>query len=225
MIKRISVIVFATALVILAISFSLNNKSDTKMPVDTSSQSSSETTQIEELVIGDPNAKATIIEYADYKCPNCAKYFSGVGKKIREEYVDTKKAKIVFRPFPVFAEDGAQALIGSYCANEQGRFTEFHDEAFDYMWQNYFQYGKDEVAIENILTDEVMKKVAEKSKVDYSKYSSCLASKKYEKTYFDTIELAAPDDINGTPSFIINGQKIVGPQSFQVFKVLIDAQL
>ncbi|PJE65191.1 hypothetical protein COU91_03075 [Candidatus Saccharibacteria bacterium CG10_big_fil_rev_8_21_14_0_10_47_8] len=181
--------------------------------------------QTTELIIGDPNAKATIIEYADYKCPSCGEFHQKAGKQLRANYVDKGLLKIVFRPFPVYAVDGAQALVGSYCAKDQQQFTEYHDVLFEYMWVNHFRQGDYQKAIDTVLTESVMNDLMKNIGMDPKVYKECMDSKKHDKAYYDTIDLAAPDEIQGTPSFIINGQKIVGPQPYSVFKTLVDIQL
>lgn len=177
------------------------------------------------LVIGNPDAKVTIIEYADYKCPECGKYHQSAGKQIRKDYIDTGLVKVVFRPYPVYSEDGAKALAGSYCANNQGKFKEYHDSIFEYMWVNHFEKGDYQKAIDPVLTDSVMGDLLKNSGINKEAYDICLASKDTRKVYDDDIDLAAPDEIQGTPSFIIGGQKIVGPQPYRVFKTLLDIQL
>ncbi len=182
-------------------------------------------TQSAILTIGNPNAKVTIIEYADYKCPECGKYHQSAGQQIRKDYVDTGRAKIVFRPYPVYAEDGAKALAGSYCAQNQGKFVEYHDALFEYMWVNHFRQKDYQKAIDPVLTEPVMRDILKTLGMNFDTYTACLNSEATKKAYEDDIYLAAPDEIQGTPSFIIGGQKIVGPQPYNVFKTLLDIQL
>jgi protein-disulfide isomerase len=199
-----------------------SNSVDNVSPSSNADTSAIDTT---ELVIGNPDSKATIIEYADYKCPSCGEFHQKAGKQLRTDYVDKGHLKIVFRPFPVYSIDGAQALIGSYCAKDQNKFTEYHDAVFDYMWVNHFRHGDHQKAIDIVLTETVMNSIMNEIGMDTGAYKQCMKSQKHEKVYYDTIELAAPDDIRGTPSFIVNGQKVVGPQPYSVFKTLVDIQL
>lgn len=191
----------------------------------TAASSAAPPDQTSELIIGNPNAKAAIIEYADYKCPSCGEFHQKAGKQLRADYVDKGLLKIVFRPFPVYAVDGAKALVGSYCAKDQHKFTDYHDALFDYMWVNHFRHGDYQKAIDTVLTDDVMRSLMENIGMNYEEYKQCMNSKRHDKAYYDTIDLAAPDEIQGTPSFIINGQKVVGPQPYSVFKTLVDIQL
>lgn len=199
------------------------NQNNTTSPATLDPEASS--AQTTELIIGDPNAKATIIEYADYKCPSCGEFHQKAGRQLRANYVDKGLLKIIFRPFPVYAIDGAQALIGSYCAKDQQKFIDYHDALFEYMWVNHFRQGDYQKAIDTVLTDVVMNGLMNNIGMNPDAYKACMDSKKHEKAYYDTIELAAPDEIQGTPSFIINGQKVVGPQPYSVFKTLVDIQL
>jgi protein-disulfide isomerase len=177
-----------------------------------------------ELIIGDPNAGITIFEYSDFKCPQCGKHHQDVGRRIREEFIETGKAKIVFRPFPVYAQDGAKALKGSYCAQDQAKFVEYHDALFDYMWVNHFEKGDYQKAIDTVLTDDVFDGILDSVKIEKSSFYTCLADVNTNNAYLKDIELAAPDGIQGTPTFIIGGQKIIGPQNYNVFKTLLEIQ-
>lgn len=183
------------------------------------------TSAITPLVIGDPNAKVAIVEYADYKCPECGKFHNDVAKRLRSVYVETGMVKIVFRPYPVFSEDGAKALAGSYCAQAQGKFQPYHDKLFAYMWENHFEKGDYQKAIDPVLTDTVMASILQELGIIKSQYDACLEDPATRKAFEDDIDLAAPDEIQGTPSFIIGNQKIVGSQPYSVFKALLDIQL
>ena len=191
---------------------------------DTNIQESENNTEtnFSELIIGDPEAPVTIIEYADYKCPECSKHHQDVGKRIIEDYVNTGIVKIVFRPFPVYSQDGARALLGSYCAQDQGKFVEYHDAIFEYMWVNHFESGDYQKAIDTVITDDVLASINSTAGIEEASFQSCLADVNTNNAYLKDIELAAPDEIQGTPTFIINGQKVVGPQVYNVFKTLIE---
>ena len=177
------------------------------------------------LMIGNPEAKVTMIEYADFKCPECGKYYQNAGKKIRTNYVDTGLVKIVFRPYPVYADDGVKLLIGSYCIQEQGKFASFHDAVFDYMWVNHFRQEDYQKALDQVLTDDVVGTMFTDLGIDPVAYKTCFDSNKYFQAYEDDVFRAAPDEIQGTPSFMIGGRKVVGPQPYSVFKALLDIEL
>lgn len=81
---------------------------------------------------GNQNAPVTLVEFSDYQCPFCARFFNGAEAQIRKEYVDTGKVKIYFRDFPLTqihpgAQKGSEA---ARCAGDQGKYWEYHDLIF-----------------------------------------------------------------------------------------------
>lgn len=213
-----------TGTVLYALFFS-DNKTNTQLDVAIQNQSEALPTSSSDLVIGVPTAPITMVEYADYKCPECNNYHQNAGNEIRKKYVDTGKVKIVFRPFPIFSEDGGKALGGSYCANEQGKFPEYHDALFAYMWDTYYSKGEKEKAIENVLTDKVMQSITSEIGMDYSAYATCLENPATRAAYDADVAKAADDEVQGAPSFIIGGRKVVQNQPFAVFEAVIESQL
>lgn len=176
---------------------------------------------ISKLIIGSPDAPVTIIEYSDYKCPECNKLYQGAGKDIRKQYVDTGKANIEFRPFPLFGEDSGLALYASYCAAEQGKFTAYHDRLFDFMWQNYYKDGDYSVESKQIFSIEKLGKLAGEAGLDKASFTTCAGGKTYGDTYNAAVALAGPDSVQATPSIIIGARKVTGPQPFSTYDALL----
>src|SRR3989344_3207671 len=81
----------------------------------------------DDAVLGDKNAPVTIIEFSDYQCPYCRKFWTEAYSQIKEEYIDTGKVKLIFRDFPLsfhpMAEPSAQA---AECAGDQRKYYEKH---------------------------------------------------------------------------------------------------
>jgi protein-disulfide isomerase len=82
---------------------------------------------------GDPNAKITIVEYSDFECPYCGKFYQQSYKDIVEKYVKTGKAKVVFKDFPLsqLHPNAQKAAEAARCAQEQNKFWEMHDKLFE----------------------------------------------------------------------------------------------
>ncbi len=81
---------------------------------------------------GDPNAPITIVEYSDFECPYCGRFYADTYKQIDAEYIKTGKAKLVFKDFPLTIHPQApKAAEAARCAQEQGKFWEMHDKLFD----------------------------------------------------------------------------------------------
>jgi len=85
----------------------------------------------DDAILGDPNAPVTIIEFSDFECPFCQRFFSETLSQIQKEYIDTGKARLVYRDFPLSFHPGAQpAAEAAECAKAQGKFWEMHDLIF-----------------------------------------------------------------------------------------------
>lgn len=82
--------------------------------------------------LGDKKAKVTIVEFSDFECPFCNRFFKDTLPQIKKDYVDTGKTVLYYRHFPLGFHPLAKPFaIASECANEQGKFWEFHDKIFE----------------------------------------------------------------------------------------------
>ena len=165
----------------------------------------------EDKVLGDPDAKVTIVEFSDFECPFCGRFYTQTLPQLKEEYFDTGKVKLVYRDFPLSFHPQAQpAAEAAECANEQDKFWEFHDKIFDNQSSmsttNYKQWAAD-------------------LGLDTEQFNSCLDDGKYRAEVQADFSAGQAAGVSGTPTFFINGQKIVGAQPFSVFKQIIDAEL
>jgi protein-disulfide isomerase len=86
-----------------------------------------------DFVLGDPNAKMTIILYEDFQCPFCGRFFSDAEKTIRNTYVKDGSVKLVYRDFPFLGSESYKAAEAARCAAEQGKFWEYHDYLYSHQ--------------------------------------------------------------------------------------------
>lgn len=94
-------------------------------------------------VLGDTNAKVTIVEFADFQCPFCEQWYTQVEPNIINDYVKTGKAKFAFRIYAFLGPDSNSAAEGAYCANEQGKFWAYHNFLYSHQGQeNSGQFSK-----------------------------------------------------------------------------------
>jgi len=170
-----------------------------------------EVSEDDDPVKGDKDAPVTIIEFSDYECAFCGRYSAQTYHEIIEKYVDTGKAKYVFRDFPLgFHQNAQKAAEASECADDQGKFWEYHDILF---------------LNQGALSINDLKGYASDLSLDTSKFDSCLDSGKYASEVRKDLADGGKAGISGTPSFIINGQKLVGAQPFSAFEQAIEAAL
>ena len=236
LIKLLSVkrLLFLTTLIIAvgAVAFLILSSGDPSRPTqqsnsnDTANVASNDSSASQPtLYIGDENAKVKLIEYGDFKCPNCAKFHSTTASELRSTYVSKNDLAIEFRNYPFIGPDSGRAARGTYCAEKQAIFQQYHDAVFDHMWETYYKDGKYEAEFEDILTVDLLTSLVDSKLKDVEAFRSCLEDTALN-TYIDADLLKGADDgINGTPGFVIGSQKIVGPQPFTVFKTLIEIEL
>lgn len=162
-------------------------------------------------VLGDPNAPVTIVSFEDYQCPFCGRAFEQTLPLIKSEYIDTGKVKLVFRDFPLSFHPHAQAASeASECADDQGKFWEYHDALFKNQ---------------NALSPALYTQLAEQLGLDGGQFKQCVDSGKHTQEVQNDFAYGSQVGVSGTPTFFINGIKLVGAQPFQAFKQIIDAEL
>jgi protein-disulfide isomerase len=160
---------------------------------------------------GDENAPVTIVEWSDFQCPFCARFYKDTMAQIEERYVKTGKVKIVYRDFPLsFHPFALKAAEAAECADEQGRFWDMHDKIF---------------GNQGSLNEENLELWAQEIGLEYAKFNDCMDSGKMAAEVNKDLEDGSAAGIRGTPGFIINGKLVSGAQPFANFESIIEAEL
>jgi protein-disulfide isomerase len=167
------------------------------------------------LIIGDPNAKVTLVEYGDFHCSSCGEFFQRVEPQIRKNYVNGGKVRIEYRVYPWVSADSVRAGVAAYCAGDQGKFAPFHDEL-------YRSQGAEDAMV---FIPDRLKKMAGQLGLDAAAFNACYDSGRYAAKVNNGVAEAQAMGVTATPTFFIGGKRVVGAQSYATFKVLIDAQL
>ena len=170
-------------------------------------------------VLGSPDAKVLMIEFGDYQCPTCRMFWKDVEPRLKKEYIDTGKVKLVFRDFPLM-QSHPEALLAAMavnCAGDQKKYWEFHDKVFRE------QYNKGDDVIR--LKPADLKKWARDIKLDPAAFDQCLDSEKYKNEVLKDEADGEAAGVQGTPTFFINGHVMGGAQSYPEYKKLIDSLL
>lgn len=169
----------------------------------------------DDFILGSPAAKAAIIEYGDFQCPFCGRFFQTAEQEIKEKYVKTGKAVFVWRDFAFLGEESFRSAEAARCAGEQGKFWDYHDNLFNN------QRGENEGAF----SDQNLRRFAKELKLDEARFNSCFDSGKYRKVVEEVSARGRAVGVNGTPATFINGQLVSGAQPFAVFQKIIDEEL
>ena len=164
---------------------------------------------------GDPDAPVTIIEFADFQCPFCGRFFAETKPQIDEQYMQSGKVRFGYFNFAFLGPESTWAAEAAECAADQNMFWEYHDKLYDSQsGENQGAFNKDN-----------LKKFAEKLGLDTSAFNKCIDSGKYTQLIQDESSLASSIGVRSTPTFLINGQAVVGAQPFEVFQQTIDSLL
>ena len=167
-------------------------------------------------LLGDSNAKVTIVEFGDYQCTYCHLFHQNTKDMLFQQYVNTEKVNFVFRDFPLNGPDSVLAAEGSYCADDQGKYWQYHDEL-------YKNWGGEKTGWVN---QRSLDKFATTVGLDLDKFDKCMSDKKYEQKVLDNQRFGEKIGIDGTPSFIIfSGKeitKVVGAQPISAFQQVLD---
>jgi len=171
-------------------------------------------------VLGLETASVTIIEMGDYQCEMCKRWNDNTRPKIIENFIDTGKANLVFIDLPILGSDSLTAAEATYCANDQGKYWDYHLTLYDY--QGHMNSGW--------ASSERLKAFAFNLDMNMDEFEECLDSSKYEERIEFNAKKAKSGGANSTPTFVIvnsvgDQQKIIGAQPYSVFETVLNALL
>jgi len=177
--------------------------------------------EIEILPLGDSNAPFLIEVYSDYQCPFCANYFVETIIPIIDEYVNTGRARLIYQDLAFEGERSQWAAEAVHCANDQGKFWEYHQMILD---ERYIS-GKTDV-----YKKDNLKKVAKEIGLDECEFNICFDSGKYTQIVKDATKVGFDErGIDGTPTTLFNGDMVIddegkniGAMSYDMLKEKIN---
>lgn len=163
-------------------------------------------------MLGNPNAKITIVEFGDYQCTFCYKFHDETMKKINQEYIKTANVNFIYKDFPLNGEQSILASEASYCAQKQNKFWEYHDTLYN-------NWGGENTGW---ITENVLQGFARDVGLNLDEFSQCLENSEYRQKVLDNEQFAREIGINATPSFLIFNDselyRIIGAQPFDKFE-------
>ena len=162
---------------------------------------------------GSDKAPVTLIEFSDFQCSFCRKFWQTTLPLIEKKYISTGKVKFVYRHFAILGKHSTAAAQAAECAGERGNFWPYHDKLFASAGSPLaFTEGK-------------LKGYAKELGLKSQDFNQCLDSGKHLKKVEGETATAAFLGARGTPAFFLNGQLLVGAQPFQVFEAAIEKDL
>ena len=171
-------------------------------------------------ILGNPNAPITMVEFGDYQCTFCSKFFHETENPIITNYVKTGKVKILFKDYIILGQDSMNAANAAHCANDQKLFWEYHSMLYN-NWAGENTGWADLAHLHEF---------ANTLGLDMDVFSTCMSDLKWN----ELVNLSSKDGqklgVSGTPTFFVIDQnndviKIVGAQHYDVFKQIFDSVL
>ena len=162
-------------------------------------------------VLGDADAPITILEWGDYQCTFCYKFHQSTLNIIKKDFIDSGRVNLVFKDYPLNGDDSVLAAEASHCANEQGRYWQYHDELYE-------NWGGERTGW---ITRESLERFAGAVNLNLEEFNECLDSHKHQDMVITQYEFGREIGIDATPSFLVfNDQKVLkirGNQPLEVF--------
>jgi protein-disulfide isomerase len=165
--------------------------------------------------LGSPDAPVSLIAWEDFQCPFCKEANNNALAQVIQEYVAAGQVRVEYRHFAFLGEESQVAAEASECANDQGKFWEYHDLLFAN------QQGENRGAF----SDNRLKQMADRAGLDRAMFDSCLESGKYTSAVEAETRAGRQLGIDSTPVFFVEGVEVSGAQPYSVFKSAIDKAL
>ncbi len=154
---------------------------------------------------GPSDAPVTIVEFTDYECPYCRRYYRQTYHQLVEQYEG--EVHYVVRNYPLSIHPNARkAAEAAECAHNQGRFWEYHDHLFEHA---------------DALEPADLKSYARELGLDGEQFEQCLESGAESETVEGDMATGRRLGIRGTPTFFVNGRPLVGAQPLSAFRSAI----
>lgn len=165
-------------------------------------------------MLGEATAAVTIVEFSDFQCPYCEQFFTMTLPQVKKEYVEMGKVKYYFKNFPLvnLHKNAAKAAEAALCADDQGKFWEYHDQLF----------AKQSEWAEQASPRAIFEKYAGSLGLRAKDFAACLETGKYATRIKEEMSEGQTLGMTGTPSFVINGRLFVGAYPFPDFKKILD---
>lgn len=169
--------------------------------------------------LGKADAPLVLIEYTDYQCPYCKRFYDTTFAEIKKNLIDTGKVRFISRNLPLpFHGNAKKAAQAAFCAGEQGRYWEMRDSLF----RN-----------QNRLEVEAITGYANGLSLKADAFKNCMDSGKFAKEISDEAAYGGTLGITGTPTFVlgtvkgdsVEGRKIVGAQPYAAFEAQVNELL
>ena len=162
---------------------------------------------------GSDKAPVTLVEFSDFQCGFCRKFWETTLPQLDKKYFQTAKVRFVYRHTAILSPSSVAAAEASECAGEQGKFWPYHDRLFT--------NAGDPLAFRAAKLKDYARDLGLKT----AEFNRCLDTEKYSNKVAEQTALGTYLGVRGTPTFILNGKLLVGAQPLEVFEGAIEQEL
>ncbi len=165
-----------------------------------------------EPMLGSQNAPVWIVEFSDFQCGYCRKFWQDTLPKLKESYISKGTVRFTYRHFAVLGKPSEQAALAAECAAAQKKFWLYHDKLFSNLGEALFNEAN-------------FKRFARDVGLNGDQFAACLSAGEYKEKIEREAATAAYLGGRGTPLFFINQRLLPGAQPYSLFQKLIEEEL
>ncbi|HTY07697.1 MAG TPA: thioredoxin domain-containing protein [Candidatus Edwardsbacteria bacterium] len=160
--------------------------------------------------LGSPDAPIKIVEFSDFQCPYCKAWNDDTITPLKQKYGD--KIVLYYRHYPLtqIHPEAMNGAVAAECANEQGKFWDMHDALF---------------RTQSVISVDNSKSLAGTLGLDAQKFNDCMTKNPYQADIAADISDGDSYGVSGTPTFFVNGVRLVGAMPLASFTAVIDQEL
>jgi protein-disulfide isomerase len=172
--------------------------------------------------LGSESAPITIVKFGDYQCEACYYWFHNTRSTLIDNYIETGKAKLVFVDLPFLGRDSITAAQASYCAEDQGKYWEYHTMLYTFQEVEAYDSGWADRDRLNAFASSLY--------MNMDEFNECMDSSKYKNRVKANFDEAVRNGVQSTPTFILISQDgktemFAGAQPYSVFAATIESML
>jgi protein-disulfide isomerase len=165
-----------------------------------------------EPMLGSASAPIWIVEFSDFQCGYCRKFWHDTLPKLKESYISKGTVRFTYRHFAVLGKPSEQAALAAECAAAQKNFWPYHDKLFANLGKSLF-------------SESNFKRFAREIGLNADQFGACLSAGKYKEKIERETATATYLGGRGTPLFFINQKLLPGAQPYSIFEKVIEKEL
>ncbi len=225
--KKIGIAGAAVVLVTLVTIFGTSYMADFENNPRNVSQNDSQENKLKAIelkhapVLGSDTATVTIVEVGDYQCHMCKKWFEETRPLLIDNYIATGKANLVFVDMPFLGYDSTPASEATYCADDQGRYWDYHSALFEYQQE----------IDDGWASATRLQAIAFSLGLDIEQFDKCMTTDDHKSRINFNMQMSKKEfGANSTPTFVIvntqgDWKKIIGAHPYSTFEDIIESML